>query len=201
MKLFKYIPVAATAITTTGGLFFLMQSLIATEEVILPEEPKRIFPNYHQDNTKEPIIKELDRVELPKEVVEPPKSVDPMETDNNKAGPVITVTPPVAPTDNGGPHIQINGFQDGEQIPLVRVQASYPRNALSKGVSGWATVAFTIDEYGSVVDPYIVAAEPQGYFERSSLKAIKKFRYKPKVINGQAVQSQGQFRMVFELEE
>lgn len=200
MKIGKYIPITATAITTTSGLFFLMQSLVADNEIQVDQrEPVRIIDFVQA--IEEPEVSLTDRtIEPPVEITPPPPRVTPVPT-NTEGNPSTNIPtgPPPLPGPPEGP--QIGGYTDGAQIPLVRIQASYPRKALERGIAGWAVVAFRIDPSGTVQDPEIIEAEPVGYFERATLKTIKKFRYKPKVINGQAVESFGQFRMVFNLDE
>ena len=200
MKLGKYIPITAGAFTTTSSLFFLMHSLVNHDELLIEEAKPTRFIDYVQ------VIDEPEPTLIDRKLVKPedvPERPDPVEREYiNDDNVDISIDPP-APTDPG---LEPEGFLldtyiDGAQVPLVRVQANYPRRALDRNISGWTVVAFTIDATGIVQDPYIIEAEPVGYFERETLKAIKKFRYKPKVVNGQAQESHGQFRMVFSLEE
>ena len=45
---------------------------------------------------------------------------------------------------------------------------------------------------GQVVDAFIIEAEPKGAFEKSALKAIAKFKYKPRYVEEKPVSTQGQ---------
>jgi protein TonB len=76
---------------------------------------------------------------------------------------------------------------EGEAIPIVRIQPVYPRDAQMKGQSGWVTVEFTITPDGSVRDPRVLDAEPARVFNREALRAILKWKFKPRVVDGVAV--------------
>jgi protein TonB len=46
----------------------------------------------------------------------------------------------------------------------------------------------------------VIEAEPRGMFERAALKAVERFRYKPRVVNGEATTVNGvQHLVTFEL--
>ena len=61
-------------------------------------------------------------------------------------------------------------------------------------------VEFTVTRQGTVRDPVVVQAEPEGIFEQSALDAVMKFKYKPRVIDGEPVEVEGvQNRMTFEM--
>ena len=58
---------------------------------------------------------------------------------------------------------------------------SYPRNALRMGREGYVLIEFDVDTDGSVLDPYVVESEPTGVFERSAIKAVRKWLFSPPV--------------------
>lgn len=91
---------------------------------------------------------------------------------------------------------------DGEFLPIVKVAPIYPRRAQSRGVEGYCTVQYTVTKSGSVANPQAVDCQPKGYFERASQRAALKFKYKPRVIDGQAVDVPGvRNRFTYELEK
>ena len=63
----------------------------------------------------------------------------------------------------------------------------YPRRANSRGIEGYCTVEYTVTKTGSIKDPVPVDCQPKGYFERASVRAALKFKYKPRVIDGDAI--------------
>lgn len=76
---------------------------------------------------------------------------------------------------------------DGDAAPVKKAAPRYPRRAAVRGIEGFVVVSFTVDEKGNVVDPKVIEEEPKNTFNRAALQAIKKFKYRPKVVNGQAV--------------
>jgi len=96
----------------------------------------------------------------------------------------------------------LNAPTDGDAIPLVRVPPQYPQRANSRGIEGWVQLEFTITESGAVTDIVVVAAEPSGYFERAAERALSRWKYKPKIIDGRpARRYNNQVVITFELEK
>lgn len=63
-------------------------------------------------------------------------------------------------------------------------------------------MSFSVSKSGTTYDTMVVAAEPRGYFEQVSIRAIRKFKYKPKVVGGKSVEQHGiEYMFTFELEK
>ena len=93
------------------------------------------------------------------------------------------------------------GGVDGDVIPQVRVNPDYPPAALTRNIEGWVQVRFTVTAIGTVRDAVIVASEPGTIFDDAALKAIARWRYNPRVENGEAVERVGLQTIIrFELE-
>jgi protein TonB len=89
---------------------------------------------------------------------------------------------------------------DRRAIPIVRIPPRYPETALRRGIEGWVLLEFTITELGSVEDIKVVDADPPNVFERESIRALKNWKYQPKVVNGKPVPQPGmQDIIVFEI--
>jgi len=54
---------------------------------------------------------------------------------------------------------------------------TYPRNAIRLGREGYVLIEFDVDTDGSVLDPYVIESEPTGVFERSAIKAVRKWLF------------------------
>jgi TonB family protein len=74
---------------------------------------------------------------------------------------------------------------DGDYFALLRIMPRYPEEAASRGITGAAIVEFTINEIGDIEDPVIVESTDQT-FEATTIEAIRQFKYKPRVVAGQA---------------
>jgi len=76
---------------------------------------------------------------------------------------------------------------NSEVIPLVRIQPRYPPQAARRKLSGYVIVEFTIRPDGTVTKPKVVAAKPKHVFDAAALRAIKRWKFKPKLVGGKAV--------------
>ena len=104
------------------------------------------------------------------------------------------------PTDFKGAFLgPQNQGGNSQVIPLVRINPQYPRNELLAGVEGWVKVRFTVEPDGSVSSPKVVESKPPRVFDSSALRAIKKWKFKPKVVNGIAVSQDGTQIIEFKL--
>ena len=95
-----------------------------------------------------------------------------------------------------------SGFnrQDAEEVPLVRINPQYPRRARVKGIEGIVLVQFIVTKSGAVREVEIVEANPPGIFNRDVRKAVLRWKYKPKLVNGKAVERTLLEEFVFKLE-
>ncbi len=104
----------------------------------------------------------------------------------------------------GGPYLgawnpgDINS--DGDVIPIVRINPQYPRDALMAGTEGFVKIEFTIMEDGTVADASVISSEPRRIFNRAALRAIYRWKYKPRIIDGVAVQRRASTTIVFNME-
>lgn len=107
---------------------------------------------------------------------------------------------PVVDANSAMSKMKMTAGSDRDIIPLVRINPDYPPRALSRGIQGWVIVQFTISATGTVKDPKVVDSS-NSIFDEAALKAIARWRYNPKVEEGQAVERVGvQTKLVFQLE-
>lgn len=90
---------------------------------------------------------------------------------------------------------------EGDIIPLVVIRPMYPREAAMKGIEGWVKVEFTITELGTVKDPRVIDADPPRIFNREALRAILKWKFKPRVVDGVAMERTASQIIGFDLEQ
>jgi len=91
---------------------------------------------------------------------------------------------------------------DGEYLPIVKVAPQYPRRAAQKGIEGYVVVEFTVTTLGTVKDAKVIEADPPNIFDRAAISAANKFKYKPKIENGKAVEVPGVRNIIrFELDK
>ncbi|MEW6743448.1 MAG: energy transducer TonB [Planctomycetota bacterium] len=63
----------------------------------------------------------------------------------------------------------------------------FPRRALRHGIEGRVVVEFVVDREGHVVNAEIVEAEPRGYFESETLRALERWQFRPARLRGTPV--------------
>ncbi|WP_426807850.1 energy transducer TonB [Pseudomonas sp. WOUb67] len=73
-----------------------------------------------------------------------------------------------------------------QYLPIAKEAPDYPQRALDRNIEGECTVAYTVTPQGQVSDPQVVG-QCHPLFVKPSLAAAKRFRYQPRVVNGQAV--------------
>lgn len=191
---------ASLAFVVTGALFLLMPTLIEMSDKVLDDrKSRRITDITMPERQIEANVREV-KPDKPKDPEEPPPEMEQQQLDTNISPEAINITPQ-AQMD-----ISIDGGRglgsDGEFMPIVKVAPIYPRRANSRGVEGYCTVEYTVTSNGSVKDPVAVDCSPAGFFEKSSVKAALKFKYKPRVVDGEAIDVVGvQNRFTFVLEK
>lgn len=72
-------------------------------------------------------------------------------------------------------------------VLVARVNPVYPARATSRHIEGWVKIEFTVTPSGTVSNPSVVSASPPGIFDSAALDAIRKWKFKPRMVNGQAV--------------
>ncbi len=191
---------ALLAIPVAGGLFFVMQYLIATADPQIDDSKRRKLADIHMPEREiDTNVKEVkpDKVDDPEE---PPPDLDTPDIDMDMDVEVVN-TAPRAEVDVS---INATGMSsgDGEYLPIVKVAPIYPRRAQTRGITGYCIVEYTVTTSGAIRDPVPVDCQPEGVFESASVKASLKFKYKPRVVDGEAIEVAGvQNKFTYELEE
>lgn len=195
----------------TSGLFVLMQFLIITDQEP-PKEPDEIKWVDIYRVLNEPIV--AIKIKKPKKPPQP----------ETEPSPPLILKPGVPTSEIAGidfdaprkPKLDANstGRSSGNYLPVVKVRPNYPRRALSRGMSGWVVVEFTVTTNGTVRDAYVVvncaqtnsvdgalcSGSPNSVFDRSALSAVARFKYMPKVVDGENVETRGvQNKIIFAL--
>ena len=187
------------AVPVVVGLFMIMHSLIDRDyenpEVKNTKIADLVQPE--EDIQLETATRKPEKVEDPEE---PPPELDMVQID-------LDMNPDVqnlAPTASIDVSISSTGMSsgDGEYLPIVKVAPIYPRRAQTRGITGYCIVEYTVTTSGAIRDPQAVDCQPSGVFEKASLKAALKFKYKPRVVDGEAIEVAGvQNKFTYELEQ
>ena len=185
-----------SAVTFT--LFFIMQLLIATGRGALTEAATFRVTDFVMVERNTEIETRDRRPEKPPEPELPPDIPAPSAADNFDSSMSVSMSTPTMDTSFNTGAIGF-GVSDGEYLPIVKVAPVYPARALRMGMEGYAIVEFTVTTNGGTKDAFIVESS-NSVFERAATEAALKFKYKPRVIDGVAVEVPGvQNRITFEL--
>ncbi|MBT8084558.1 MAG: energy transducer TonB [Woeseia sp.] len=198
----RYIFAIVVGSAVTLGLLFIMQLLIASGQSAITEERVRHTLEFVRVKRNERVNTADLTPEKPPKPPEVPPEVPPQDMDSiDPNAPTINVPPPSVAqnVDIGGPGGM--NIAEGDYLPIVRVAPVYPSRALSRGIEGYVDLSFTVTTAGTVKDP-IVIQSTSSLFERAATQAVLKFKYKPRVVDGQPVEVPGvKTRITFRIEE
>ena len=189
----KYLAGSGFAALITLGLFFLMVALISLGDDSIPTDNSRklgdvIMPERDIDTLFDNVDKPEEPDQQPEDIAQPELDLAPL------AGVDVSLPKPKANFAGSG-----SFFRDGEYIPLFKVTPIYPRRAQERGIMGYAVVAFTITETGTVENAVPLEGmcgdptNPETVFRQCSIfnsaasRAALKLKYKPKIVDGKAV--------------
>lgn len=198
----RYVFSIVVGVVVTLSLLFIMQLLIVTGKQALTKPRDRAQLDFVRVKRNEALNTEDFQPEKPPPPPEVPPEQPPQEMDSvDPNAPTINVAPPSvsAETNIGGPGGM--NIAEGDYLPIVRVAPVYPARALSRGLEGYVDLEFTVTTAGTVRDPVIIFST-SSLFERAAERAVLKFKYKPRVVDGVPVDVPGvKTRITFKIEE
>ena len=182
----------------TFALFLIMQAVIANDEAKIDEGVKGKLLDMVRLTDDEEIQTKQRKPKPPPPPDEPPPDMPKPEFDSSDVSQGVDVG---AVDVNVDLNVGGGGFSsDGEYLPIVKVAPVYPRRAQTRGIEGYVILEFIVTRTGAVTNPVVVEAKPPGIFDRAAINAALKFKYKPKVVNGEAIDVAGvRNRITFEL--
>jgi len=198
----RYVFSIVVGVVVTLSLLFVMQLLIASGKAALTKPRERAQLDFVRVKRNENLNTEDFTPDKPPPPPEVPPETPPQEMDNmDPNAPTINVAPPSvsADTNIGGPGGM--NIAEGDYLPIVRVAPVYPARALSRGLEGYVDLSFTVTTAGTVRDP-IILFSTSSLFERAATRAVLKFKYKPRVVDGVPVDVPGvKTRISFQIED
>jgi len=180
----KYGLAAAGGTVVSFLSILLMALLIATGEINLDESNLRKIVDVVMP-VRDPEL--IDSVERPEEAEPEPDQLPPdVEIENIED----LLDQSVNPNLNFKKRRQ-GVFMDGSYVPIFQVPPTYPRRAAERGIEGCVVLKYVVTEVGSVRDPVVVQSIPQGVFDRAAIRAALRYKYKPLIRDGNAVEVEG----------
>jgi protein TonB len=188
----------------TFFLFVLMAFLVKSGDFVENVQKEQIVIEL---NTTPPESKAQERQRVPPPPPppppEPPKQQIQNESSTTDTG-GVSFSPPsvdVGPVSAGIGDPSSAMMRDGDATPIVRIEPKYPVQAARDGINGYVVMRFSIMEDGSVDEVEVIEAEPKRVFDKEAIRALKRWKYSPKIENGKAMKQPGQkVRLDFNLD-
>ena len=185
----------------TAALLWVMQYLIATGVQAVTESHTFRFVDFVRIQRDERVQTREEKVERLPEAQAPPtmrpeRQFDDIEGMGTGVGVIGVSAPQISHEVSLG---REGFFSDGDYMPIVQVAPQYPRRAAELGLEGFVILEFTVTREGTVRDPRVLESSHE-IFDRSAIDAVLRFRYRPRVIDGEPVEVPGvRFRITFEM--
>jgi len=197
----RYAVAIAIGTIVTFSLLFLMQVLIAAGQDAITEDSSFRIVDFVRVEEEDILQTKEEKPEKPPEPETPPEDTPPQDLDSfdpSAAG--LRINAPSLNTN-----VTIGGIgiaaSDGEYLPIVKVAPIYPRRAQQRGVEGHVIVEFTVTRTGTTRDAVVVESS-SSLFDRAAVNAALKFKYKPRVVDGEPVEVPGvRNKITFQLED
>ena len=195
-------------VAVTLVLFFIMQALIDSgDQAYRSDSDGQIMEFVRIKDDESLSLKDRRKPKKPEPAKEPPpppkmiveKQVKPTMNKVKIDIPNIDL-PTIA---GGGPFLGNwagNPLAEGDVLPIVRIDPQWPREALVEGIEGYVIVEVIIAADGSVASAVVIESVPRRLFDRNVIRAVLKWKFKPRIINGVAVERRAIQRLDFSLD-
>jgi protein TonB len=190
----RYFTAFGLSVLVTFSLFYLMQFLVSGNPAV--------FTTTNSGNTIDIIrLKLVENVVTKQRLLpEPPKAPvtpNPVHKFSQAATKPELALPTLKLPLPGIPALAMNSnllsgisaeisspAENNDVIALLKVEPDYPRSAASKGIEGWVKLEFTVLEDGTVADIKVLESSPKRVFDRSAMRALQRWKFKPRIVNG-----------------
>ena len=195
---------ALSGLATAAAMLWLMQWLVTSpgNKLVAIESATIVdFVRLKQEDS----VQLKDRIPPPT----PPQAIKPLPRPTVDLNPEVKLLAPeldmamdldLPMNLADGPYLGPVATQlDKDFMPLSRQPPQYPYKAARRGIEGWVRVRFRVTETGTVEDVEVLDSEPPGVFEQAAIKAVYRWRFKPRVVNGQPTAGTAEQVVEFEL--
>lgn len=110
-----------------------------------------------------------------------------------------STTPPVVPQASPPPVPQPPVGETREAEAIAPLAPTYPPSAVRARQEGWVEVEFVVAADGSIRDARVINAQPPRVFNDAAANAARAAKFRPKLVNGQPVDSVVRRRIEFRL--
>lgn len=175
-------------VVIAGALTLFMHILIEVSQQKLIDSSRANILDFVRVKREESSQTKKPKPQRPKTQETPPAPPTPQTNQSNLNDSALAISIPTANTNVGVDIGAMIGTGDGEYLPIVKVAPAYPIKASIEGVEGNCMVEFTVTTSGATKDVSTINEFCPGIFARASINAAKKFKYKPRIVNGEAIE-------------
>ncbi|MCB1581737.1 MAG: TonB family protein [Marinicella sp.] len=194
----------------TAALFIGMLSLLNGQKSQIKTDGVNIKFSFVKD-FKAPEVKPKPEKKLPEQqkITQAPTinriATDPIDTpeievpNSGNTGEKFNIGPSIGITSNGfsgGDWAQGNPGDIKSAIPPM-----YPQKELAKKTEGWVQLLIEVNEFGNVSSAEVLQAKPARAFNAAAIKAVRKWKFHPKVVDGKAMPFQVTQTIEFKLDQ
>ena len=198
----RYLLALAVGSFAAVALLWVMQFLIVTGKAAITERYDASFLEFVQVEKEENIERKQDKPERPPKPDEAPPDLPQQDNDASDFDSTVAVTAP-SPELGLGLDDRLGNFSvgEGDYLPLSIVEPIYPRRAQSRGLEGYCILELTVTPLGTTADVRAIECS-SSLFERSSIQAGQKFKYKPRVVDGRPIATPGvRYKLSYEIQD
>jgi len=204
-SIFRVIAGIVFGLAITAALFWVMPYMIETTDGQLDESGSTMLVDFVRLRRDEAVHRRELKPRKPPPPQSPPPLPSPPQFESlnpNVETIAISATPAETDIELSGAGFSL-GVGEGDYLPIVKVAPIYPQRALLRGIEGYCVVQYTVTRQGKIRDPFVIEDQcTHSMFHRPSLQAALKFKYKPRVIDGQAMDVPGvQNKFTYVIEE
>jgi protein TonB len=188
----RYSVSALVGISVAIFMLWLMQLLVTSPSQQLPTAEKTRLIEYVRLKREENIhLKERTPPPPPKKTSPPPSPRVELHNQLQPVSPRLDMAMNLdIPLNFGdGPYLGplAADSADSSFIPLSQQPPQYPYKAARRGIEGWVRVTFDVTETGSVENVEVTESDPPGVFDKEATRAVYRWRFKPRIVDGKAV--------------
>lgn len=174
------------AFVVTAALIMLMVALIEMGNPDIDKTDRIKMPDIFMPETELMTNREVQKPEKPQVDKQPPPDIPQQDFDQVDADSQIGA---INAPDSMSADLDLSigtglSASDGEFLPIVKIAAQYPSRASSRGIEGYVLLEFTVTKHGTVINPVIIKAEPSSIFNKAAIRAVLRYKYKPRVVDG-----------------
>ncbi len=181
------------ALLVTAGLFILMTSILHHDEYQIDDQGSILAADFLMPERRIETMRQIEKPEKPEIRTEPQLQLPEVTLLNNQSS-MEEIPKFKVPRMEANVKINMSLPQssgDSDYMPVLKVAPLYPQRALKRGQEGYVLVEFTVTRSGTVRDVKVIESKPKYLFDNAAIEAARKFKYKPRKVDGEPVEVHG----------